>query len=351
MIAVILFILAFICFVVIYSIHFYPNQIMDKNIVYLDVETPNTKETDYHNDCLHPCIRQFDDDIFVMVQSPWYNFNDSIENPIFYNSKNPLKWINGIVIEKTHPYGYNSDPNVFVEDGKIYVFWREFKTPYCNSINATTVTLGCMSMDGVNFSSPKPYLINQDNDFDIDVEMCPILMKRHNKYIFYAVWYEFKPQKHNKGIAIWEGSSLDKPDFILKKLVPIKPIYTVDKWHQYPFHNKLYFFPFPLRYDLWHFDLFEYKQILYMVSCADKWDNIMLSVSYDWIHFSTFQKPLVNAHYMENYVGYRQHYYKPTAYVKEDVLYLYFTANDKSDYRKNNLLLLRKDFREILKNI
>ena len=74
-----------------------------------------------------------------------------------------------------------------------------------------------------------------------------------------------------------------------------------------------------------------------MVSVAEKGDNIMLSVSEDWKHFKTFRKPLVNNHYTENYCGYRQYYYKPTAFVKEDTLHVFYTANAKEDPSRNQL--------------
>ena len=74
-----------------------------------------------------------------------------------------------------------------------------------------------------------------------------------------------------------------------------------------------------------------------MISCAEKDDNIMLSVSEDWKHFKTCQEPLVNNHYMQNYCGYRQYYYKPTAFVKDDTLHLFWTSNAKGDSDHNVL--------------
>ena len=88
---------------------------------------------------------------------------------------------------------------------------------------------------------------------------------------------------------------------------------------------------------MWHFDLFEYNDKLYMVSVAEKGDNVMLSVSEDWKHFKTYRKPLVNNHYTENYCGYRQYYYKPTAFIKDDTLHLFYTANAKDDPNRNQL--------------
>lgn len=63
----------------------------------------------------------------------------------------------------------------------------------------------------------------------------------------------------------------------------------------------------------------------------------MLSVADDRMHFKTFRKPLVNNHYTENYCGYRQYFYKPTAFVKDDTLHLFYTANAADDNKRNQL--------------
>jgi hypothetical protein len=76
-----------------------------------------------------------------------------------------------------------------------------------------------------------------------------------------------------------------------------------------------------------------------MVSCAEKDDNIMLSESSDWKHFKTWKKPLINNHYSEKHTGYRQYYYKPTAIVQNDSLYLFYTANSQDDNDRNQLYL------------
>ena len=86
-----------------------------------------------------------------------------------------------------------------------------------------------------------------------------------------------------------------------------------------------------------------------MVSVAEKGDNIMLSVSDDWRHFKTYRKPLVNNHYTENYCGYRQYYYKPTAFVKDDTLHVFYTANAKDDPNQNQLFHTAMPASRILK--
>ena len=65
----------------------------------------------------------------------------------------------------------------------------------------------------------------------------------------------------------------------------------------------------------------------------------MLSVSDDSRHFKHIRKPLVNNHYSDNYTGYRQYFYKPTAFMKNDSLFLFYTANAKDNPNRNQLFV------------
>lgn len=47
--------------------------------------------------------------------------------------------------------------------------------------------------------------------------------------------------------------------------------------------------------------------------------------------------PLVNNHAIQGAIGYHQIYYKPTAFVENDTIHLFFTANDPND-KKHNIL-------------
>lgn len=131
--------------------------------------------------------------------------------------------------------------------------------------------------------------------------------------------------------------------------IPFESCYTVDRCAQVRLGGYVIYFPKPLYHDLWHFDLFEYDGKLYMVSVMEKGDNIMLSVADDWVHFKTYRTPLVNNHYTENYCGYRQYYYKPTAFVKNDTLHLFYTANAKEDPNLNQLFHSAMNAKVILK--
>lgn len=308
---------------------FYPQQQI--NVSTIQPVTVTTPDDKYHNDCLHPCIRKMSDGRFVLVQSPWYKCQDGIENPILYISDNPMHWDDGIVVADTPKKGYNSDPNVYEEKGRIYVFWREVETELCDQLHVSRAVVGVYTDDeGKSFSEKEVFLTNSSSA--IGTEICPILIKRNKTYRFYATWYEtVRNNRHNIGIAIWEGSCLEHPDFQLIKTVPFKTKCVCDKYKQMELFRHLFFIPMPHKFDLWHFDLFENAGKLYMVASEEMKDVIMLAKSDDWENFVLTRKPLINAHYMENRVGYRQQYYKPTIYWNKGMAYLFYTSNPPKD--------------------
>lgn len=307
---------------------FYPQQIINpQDIKTIVVDTPkDDPDYDYHNDCLHPCIRKAEDGSFLLVQSPWYNYDDSIENPILYKSKELKHINNGIVVEKTPACGYNSDPCVFEEKGLIWVFWREVDTPLCKQLCVRSAVVAVYTKDMHNFSKKKVYITNNTQ---VSKSICPIVIRKDKKYRIYTTWYDTSVIRHNIGITIWEGTSLSSPDFIEYKSIKINPPYICDKYKQIRIFHHLFFIPKPHKFDLWHFDLAEHNGVLYIAASEEMGDSIIFGKSPDWEKFSFIKTPLVNAHYMENYVNYRQRYYKPSFIFDGDNVVLLYTTNSR----------------------
>ena len=315
---------------------FYPKQQIDpKTISAISVTTPDKEK--YHNDCLHPCIRKMSNGCYVMVQSPWYHCQDNVENPILYFSDDIMRWNHGVVVADTPKKGYNSDPTVFEENGRVYVLWREVETPFCE-VNCTAIaTVGVYTDDyGKTFSEKKLYIAN--DDIKIDSEMSPIVIKYNDKYRIYASWYQmWRKDRHNLGVAIWEGTSLEQPDFKLLKKVPFRVNFVCDKFKQIKLFGHYFFIPKPHKFDLWHFDLFENSGNLYMVASEEDANVVMLAVSKDWENFRMIRKPLVNAFCMQNIVDYRQKFYKSTAIIEDKYLRFFYTANPSKQYYTHKL--------------
>ena len=326
--------------VIIYFYMFYPKQSMPIGV---PVAVTTIEPEKYHHDCLHPCIRyDSKSGLYYMAQSPYYGWNNKLENPMFYVSTNFNQWGYCCLISDTPENGYNSDPNICLcDNGDIQFIWRECGTPLCASVGANRVTVGGKIDKDRMLKDKQIYCINFENHED--TEQAPVMIEHQGERYIYATWYQYEPVRKNKGVAIWKedvqnanrGGRMCKYQFV--GAIAFESCITVDKALNVPLFGHIFYIPKPLYHDLWHFDLFEYEDKLYMVSVAEKGDNIMLSVAEDWKHFKTFRKPLVNNHYLENYTGYRQYFYKPTAFVKDDTLHVFYTANAKDDPNKNQL--------------
>ena len=337
-----------IVLVAIYGYLYYPQQIMPIGEE-VSVVTPIFDK--YRNDCLHPCIRYDEDkDEYHMAQSPYYGWDNKVENPMFYTSTDYTCWNNGSLLAETPLNGYNSDPCILVHKDTIIYVWRECSTPLCDSLNVANATVGGYMADGI-LVNKKVWATN--SSYEYDTEQCPILWYNHKKdsLYLYAAWYQYYPNRISNGIAIWRGKGFDDPALKLVDTIRTTPIHTVDKIAQISLLGHIWYLPKPQKHDLWHFDLFEYDNKLYMVSVAEKGDNIMLSVSEDYMHFKTYRKPLINNHYSENHIGYRQYYYKPTAFVKNDSLFLFYTANAKQDPNRNQLFVTSESMTQVLKQV
>ena len=325
--------LILLCIIAVYIYLFYPQQSMPVGEpVY--VTTIDTAK--YHNDCLHPCIR-YDKQTgkYFMAQSPYYGWNNKVENPMFYSSETYMEWNDGLLIEDTPETGYNSDPNICLcNNGELMFLWRECGTPLCDSVGCFEATVGGIINQQGTIDKKQVFCMNRL--LYNDIEQAPVMIEHNGERYIYATWYEYEPKRKNKGVAIWEEGENDSL-YRLVDTIPFESCYTVDKFAQVRFFGYIFYISKPQFHDLWHFDLFEYDDKLWMVSVAEKGDNIMLSVSEDWIQFKTFRKPLVNNHYTENYSGYRQYYYKPTAFVQDDMLHVFYTANAKDDPNRNQL--------------
>ena len=261
--------------------------------------------------------------------------NSLLENPLLYCSdeKNfPLNWKFSSIVKDTPAIGFNSDPTIFYENNKLWVFWREYQTENCKEVNADIVTFGSYTIDGYNFSQSRPFLINIGTDED--KEQSPILIKRNGKYQFYTVDYRYFPQKGCNGIAIWEGDCLEQPNFIYKYTLKFSSVYTCDKYKQLKLFGTYLFIPKPLLNELWHFDLIEYNGLLLILWVSEWGDNIMLSYSFDYEKFNHLTLPLINSHVSQQF-----YLYKPTGSVVDNELCFYYTAVSKQSVNCNELFM------------
>ena len=167
---------------VVYCYLFYPQQSMP---VGEEVEVTTVQPEKYHHDCLHPCIRyNAQNKRYFMSQSPDYGWNNKVENPMLYESAGFMQWHNGSLIADTPQKGYNSDPNLYVEDDKVFFLWRECHTPLCDSLGCVNATVGGWIENG---KLKEKHVLCPNNCHEEDKEQCPILIKHNGAYYICSV--------------------------------------------------------------------------------------------------------------------------------------------------------------------
>ena len=260
-----------------YFLHRLPRKgVLSKGIpVY--VEDPTSDVT--HGDVVHPCVRYIEEGFeghnWWMVYTPYYSGDDSLENPrLCYadSDKNspPTEWKYYCTIKDSPEYGYNSDPTLLYKDGKLYVFWRECKTPDTKELGCNFATFGCDVHNGIVTCLQEAQLVDVlgDENGTSDCEVSPTLMMVNNKLMSYAIHLVFTPQfiykipskigsfiyRHNiffildalgiykhiksKGVAIWGGSSIEHP-LEYYKTVQFKGLCRLyQPWHMDVFSEK-----------------------------------------------------------------------------------------------------------------
>ncbi len=315
-----------------------------------------------HGDVVHPCVRYIEEGFeghrWWMVYTPYYAGCESLENPrLCYSdseeNKAPTNWKIYCIITDRPKRGYNSDPTLHYNKGKLYVFWREVGTPNASHQGFTYATYGCYVQNGTVYKLQN-HLLGDDNK-DSDRECCPTIINDNGIYRAYAMHLLFTPKLVYKlpkiiasfmyrhkiwdvlsalgvydipkslGIAIWEGESLEHPFRYVKSL---------------RFQNQSRLF------QPWHMEIFSVQgddRIYAVVQTNISFAHICLAWSDDGENFHLARKPLVS----RSSIG-MSGIYKPSALVVGERFYLYYTARDKNDNNLNRLLVTSAYWRDIV---
>lgn len=299
--------------------------------VKLTIPTPNPEK--YFDDLIHPCVRYIEGGFgghdWWMVATPFRGNDDSIENPIlFYGDSRdgglpPVEWFASAIVEDTPSQGYNSDGAIFIEQDKLWVFWRENHTQDCYSSNYKRATFGRSTVDGFSFSEKKVFA--GEKSLVKDSELCPIILKRDGMISLYGAHYEFKPRRQSHGLAVWnlDGDNLESSKFEM---------------------NQIGNLDCPPGFKFWHFDIFFYSDKYYCVATPEKADAIYFGISIDGVNFKFASRPLLSS----GGTG-RTYFYKPSALVKDGIFYLWHPVAEKGiKPRTSRIWMSRINFNELL---
>jgi hypothetical protein len=253
----------------------------------------------------HPSIQFFSEKwrgySYWMATTPYPDEQIEYENPCIYRSNDPIVFSpidQNPILE--HPGGaaYNSDPELFLFEDRLYCIVRENgNSHYLREIKLLN------SIDGQIWS--KPFTIYTSNEEDRQL-LSPSYVRRIDKHLIYFLNGNAGIGRNGKctGIEIAEADDLNML-----------------------FHfssNGFFLNQEEVRIEPWHFDLFEYKNRLYMVLCArDRSKRTLrnpmytyLAVSDDYVNFLIYRRPIVR--YLKSY--------RPSAYVDDSgIFHLYFS--------------------------
>lgn len=318
--------------------------------------TPFEEEIN-HGDVVHPCVRYIPVGYlghkWWMVYTPYYAANVKTENPILCygdseTSDPPIHWIVAYQVQGQPKIGYNSDPTLFYENGKMYVMWRENLTERCIKAGYIRATFGaevCENGIGEVFG---PLVGTKDSDEDAEVSPTFIKMK-DGKYRCYAMHLRFHlswiqqlspffkklmnsitnimdilgiwSQQKGYGYAIWESDDITTPFVYLSTI-------------KFSNCNKLY--------RPWHMDLFEYNDDLYAIVQTNQCNADICLAKSDDITFRMTNIPL-----MTNKTCGKVGIYKPTGGIVGDKFYLYYTAQDIDNRKLNKFYLTGIDLNKL----
>lgn len=241
---------------------------------------------------------------------------------------------------------------MYFDSNGLNIFWRENLTPRTEKDYLSRATYGCVLLEHGEQTFAKPILGEKELHFDREVS--PVILTNGNSYVAYAMHIRFKNSRlHSdflffekviqmslKGLSVLEiynesktlGISVWKSDDMEKSFDYIKTTKIINR-------NRLY--------RPWHLDVFTHKNKLYaIIQTTQNNADICLAVCDDSENFVMYDKPLIT----NTSIG-RLGIYKPTGFVYNDVFYLYYTAQNKSNRSLNKMFLTKERFDVVIDNL
>ncbi len=311
------------------------NMANEKDAMKLGIKlsAPTPQPEKYFDDLIHPCVRFIPEGFaghqWWMIGTPYRGGNALIENPILYfgdsevDSLPPIKWSAVGIIEETPSQGYNSDPNLYSDGEKLWVFWRENGTLDCISRGFARATFGKYTTDGTNFSEKKFFA--GEKSWTEDHQVSPTVIDFNGDIKFYGVKHQFTPFRIPLGLTIWEIADNDLVNNHFIKTKEVIPSYRSG-------------------FDLWHTDFFIYNSLIYCVATPEGANEVLLGVSSDGENFKFWDRPLLST-----YGTGKNYFYKASAMVLNGIFYLWTpVAEDGVSPRTSRIWMSEINFDELL---
>ena len=316
----------------------------------------------YPNSWTHASIEYVKDSVngfqYFFACSPYPNYDDKYENPMFYyanarkGNRPPIVFIpyDGNPLQETPECGYNSDPDVVYLDSNLYVLNRTYIR---HEIESATIQK-CNVSDG-KFCFSSPILIydseQEPKHFGFGDYKPTLISPSIIKYMHGLRCYQLATNSYNdnsecKGVIVMKGNNpISDHGFTVEKIGKID---------------------MPEGAKPWHIDVFNYHGKLFAIICAyihpnkfilkipylrrfylkERYCTQYLAVSDDGINFKAYDKPLTSINS-----------YRSSAFVREDGLFVLYIStlayrpkgNVSEDGR--NIMVAYKPFCEILNSL
>lgn len=305
----------------------------------------------YHNDILHPCVRYvaegFGGHQWWMVQSPHYGRDDSIENPILFfgdtepDGTPPLTWYFADVVKDSPETGYNSDPNLYFADDRLYVLWREFRTG--RVINAGyNSAIYAMAYDTFLQKQQEVFVCGTPASSPYDlVDLSPIVTVHDGSISLYTLYFRRESSLIKRAVA--KILQMVGCKYSVHKTVGINRLSGASLRDMDAAPKLLHFTNIGWRRP-WHFDIIMFNGQMFLLVFCQMRQNIYLAAS-DGDGFRMFDRPLLPPRMLVDT-------YKPTGAVIGNNLYLYYTdKTDKDDPKHNELFRYCIDLRDYMEKI
>lgn len=315
------------------------------------------KVEENHGDIVHPCVRYIPDGYeghcWWMVYTPYYGADSSLENPILCyaesnSPKPPKEWKVYCEVKGKPTKGYNSDPVLFYDKNKLYVFWREYGTESAEHFGHSVATFGGVVKKGRVVDEFGP--IVWSNHMNVDAGVSPAFILKDNTYLCLAMHVEFYSE--------WLKHQCSFLKNILSKFLALTDLlglggqqrsYGIARWtsdslvKRFNYEGTIKFLNCNKLYRPWHVDFFEHENILYAIIQSNQCNaDICLAKSEDGINFRIYDRPL-----MTNKTCNKVGIYKPTGGIVGDKFYLYYTAQDIDNRKLNKLYLTEMDWNKL----
>lgn len=279
----------------------------------LDLDEIHKVDPVYGHWLVHPCVRYIPEGFaghkWWMVVTPYPNSNSHYEQPVLYYGDGnevepPMNWKFVSIVQDPHENGFNSDPNLYYDGSRLWIFWKETKTE--NTLeSANWHSIMARFFDGYSWGPVQKMADN--NDPHIANVFAPTILNLEGNIVMLATAFEHPrvegsqlPFGHNH-LALWrlDSKEIECGHFVFERVC--KQSYLED-------------------FNFWHADICQISENSYCCVVTDEQaKRLLIGTSENGLEFEFNDSPLLSSY--GNNVGY---IYKASPVFVNGGLYVFY---------------------------